>query len=219
MAKLEWDKVGERFYETGVEKGVLYPQSAQGTYPLGVAWNGLTGFNYNPEGGDSNDKYADNIKYLSLVSAENAKFTIEAFTYPKEFEPCDGVATIPGTPIQASLQNRASFGFAVTTIVGNDTKLNDYGETIHIFYGCTAKPSGRNYQSINNSPDNVTFSWECSATPVASGVEGIRPTSYIRVATAGMDAQKLKKLKDKLYGTDEAEPSLPSLSELVTLLK
>lgn len=212
--KLEWDKVGERYYETGVKKGVLYPQ-VNGAYPKGVAWNGLINFNLSPSGAEPSPMYADDIKYLNLMSAEEMGATVECYTYPEEFEACDGSAEIvPGVSI--GQQTRQAFGMSVVTTVGNDTKLNDYGYKIHILYNALASPSEKGYNTINDSPEAITFSYELSTTPVA--VEGFKPTASLTIDSTKVDAAKLKALEDVLYGTADTEARLPLPNEIISII-
>ena len=206
MAKIVWDKTGERTYETGVKNGVLYVQSTDGTYPGGVPWNGLTAVTESPSGAEATALYADDIKYLNLVSAEEFGCTIEAYTYPEEFEQCDGSATL-AAGVKIGQQNRKTFGMAYTTTMGNDTDGNGYGYKIHIIYGCTAAPSERGYSTINDSPEAITFSWEVKTTPV--NVTGFKPTALLTIDSTTADPAKLKVLEDMLYGTEEEEPILP----------
>ena len=182
MSKLVWDEVGKRLYETGVSKGVLYPQS-NGTYPKGVAWSGLTAVNEAPEGAEANPMYADNIKYLNILSAEEFKATIEAYTYPDEFKPCIGAEELV-EGVSLGQQDHVPFGFSYQTIIGNDTENNSHGYKIHVVYGCLAAPSAADYQSVNDSPEAATMSWEISTTPVS--VAGFKPT-----ATLVFDSTKL----------------------------
>ena len=218
MAVLVWDQVGERFYETGTKKGVLYVQS-NGAYPNGVAWNGLTAVNESPEGAEANDIYADDIKYLTLRSAENFKATIEAYTYPEEFEECDG-SRIAVTGVTIGAQPRKSFGFSFVTTFGNDTELDEHGYKIHLIYGATVSPSEKSYQTINDSPEAISFSWEVDTIPVP--VTGYKPTAHIVVNstkfTTTAAAAKLKDLEDKLYGTANAAPYLPLPDEVISTL-
>lgn len=205
MAKLVWDQVGERFYETGTKKGVLYVQS-NGTYPLGVAWNGLTAVNESPEGAEANDIYADDIKYLTLRSAENFKATIEAYTYPEEFEECDG-SRIVTQGVTIGAQPRKSFGFSFVTTYGNDTELDEYGYKIHLIYGATVSPSEKSYQTINDNPEAISFSWEVDTIPVP--VTGYKPTAHMIINstqfTSPQAKAKLLDFEDILYGTDGHE--------------
>jgi hypothetical protein len=215
MSKLVWDKSGERFYETGVSKGVLYLQDDSAAYTTGVVWNGLTGVTESPEGAEANDFYADDIKYASIRSAENWKGTIEAYTYPEEFAQCDGsVAVAKGVYI--GQQKRKGFGFSWVTQIGNDTATeSDDGYKIHLVYGCTASPSEKAYETVNDSPDAITFSWEVDSTPM--NVTGHKATSTITIDSTKVDATKLKTLEDKLWGTDDAEPTLPTPDEIIAI--
>lgn len=217
MAKLVWDKIGEHFYETGVRNGVLYPIGPTGKYAKGVAWNGLTSVTESPSGADANDQYADDIKYLSLRGAESFGGTIEAFTYPDEWLECDGSKS-PVKGVSVGQQNRKAFGLAYKTVLGNDVDYNEHGYKLHLIYGATSSPSDRQYQTINESPDPTTFSWEFSTTPVSVDVEGYKPTSCITIDSTTADETKLKALEDTLFGTDEKEPSLPSPAEVLTML-
>ena len=198
MPKLVWDDTGKHLFETGVQKGVLYPQD-KGTYPKGVVWNGLSSVTESPSGAESNPIYADDIKYLNLVSAEEFGATIEAYTYPDEFAKCDGSAEIsPG--ILIGQQERQKFGLCYRTVLGNDTEGNAYGYKLHIIYNATASPSEKQYQTINDSPEAITFSWELSTTP--TNVDGHKPTASLVIDSTKVDEEKLKKLEDKLYGTE-----------------
>lgn len=209
MSKLVWDAVGERFYETGTKKGVLYPM-ANNAYPTGVAWNGLTAFSASPDGGEANDIWADDIKYLTLRSTENFKGTIEAYTYPDEFAECDGSAWIvPGAKI--GQQTRKTFGFSFVSTKGNDTLNDAYGYIIHLIWGATAAPSEKAYSTINDSPEAITFSWEISTIPVDVGtVNGTtyKPFAHMEIDsskfTSQEDKAKLTALEEALYGTDGA---------------
>lgn len=216
MAKLVWDNTGERIYETGVDHGVLYPM-VEGKYPKGYAWNGLTNVTESPSGAESNPLYADNIKYLNLISAEDYGLTIEAYTYPDEFMACDGSIEV-ATGVVIGQQDRQSFGFAYRTVKGNDTKGRSYGYKLHIVYNATASPSERAYDTINDSPDAITFSWEVSTTPVPITVGDYNPTASIIIDSTTADPTKLKQLEDKLYGTETGEASLPSIDEVITLM-
>ena len=216
MAKLVWDEVGKRTYETGVDKGVLYVQDAEGAYGKGVAWNGLTAVNESPSGAEPTPLYADNIKYLELTSKEEYGATIEAYTYPDEFEACDGSAVL-GEGVVIGQQSRKVFGLCYRTVKGNDVKNNDYGYKIHLVYGCKAKPAQKNYQTINDSPEAITFSWEVSTTPVE--VEGFKPTATVTIDSTKVKAEKLKALEDALYGTESVEPKLLLPSEILAIVK
>lgn len=214
MSKLVWDQVGERLYETGTKKGVLYPFESN-AYAKGVAWNGLTAVTESPSGAEATAIYADDIKYLNLRSAEEFGATIEAYTYPDEFAECDGSAYIaPG--IKIGQQKRKMFGFSYTTTVGNDTEGDDHGYKIHLVYGATASPSEKSYQTINDSPEAITFSWEVATTPVE--VKGFKPTATLEIDSTKVDEDKLKALEAILYGTETAEPRLPLPDEVVALV-
>lgn len=223
MARLlEWDKVGERTYETGVDRGVLYPQ-VSGAYPEGVAWNGLTSVSESPSGAESTALYADNMKYLNLKSAEEFGATIECYTYPKEWKKCDGREEL-AAGVTIGQQTRQNFGFCYRTKKGNDTEGEDYGYILHLIYGCSASPSEKSYETINDSPDAITFSYEITTTPI--NVEGHKPTAIITIDSTEVDADKLKALEEILYGTAavtgetptaEVKARLPLPDEIVTL--
>lgn len=216
MSKLVWDKTGDRTYETGVKQGVLYPQ-VSGAYPKGVAWNGLTAVTESPSGAEASPLYADDIKYLNLMSTEELGATIEAYTYPDEFAECDGSASL-AEGVSIGQQKRKPFGLCYRTTLGNDVDGNDYGYKLHIIYGCLAAPSEKAYATINDSPEAITFSWEVSTTPVS--VTGHKPTASITIDSTKVDAEKLKKLEDILYGTDSepaSEARLPLPDEIVTI--
>lgn len=215
MAALVWDKTAERFYETGVDHGVLYVQKADGTYDTGVVWNGLTAVTEKPDGAEPNDLYADNIKYASLRSAEIFGATIEAYMYPDEFAQCDGSYAV-ATGVYIGQQSRKPFGFCYRTLIGNDTASEeDDGYTLHIIYNATASPSEKNHETVNDSPDAVTMSWDLDTTPVP--VTGRNPTATITINSTKCDAAKLKTLEDTLYGTANAEPTLPSPDEVIAI--
>lgn len=216
MAKLVFDELGKRFYETGVSNAVLFPQADDGTYPKGVAWNGITAANESPSGAESNDQYADNIVYLSLTGAEKFEGTIEAFSSPAEFDECDGMKEL-SKGLTVSQQTRKPFGFAYKSILGNDIKGNDYGYKLHIWYGCKAAPSERSHSTVNDSPEPQNPSWSISSTPVA--VPGAKPSSVLTFNSTTTPAEKLKKIEDILYGTEEADARLPLPAEIVELLK
>lgn len=198
--KLKWDQTGERTYETGVDRGVVFVYDTdQNKYGTGVAWNGLTKVNESPSGVESNPQYADNTKYLDLYSAEEFGATIEAFTYPPEFEECDGSAElVPGVTI--GMQNRKMFGFAYRTLIGNDTKGTDFGYKVHLVYGAKASPSEKSRDTVNDSPEAITFSWEVTTTPVT--VEGFKPTAHLIINSTLVNPTKLKAFEAKLYGDD-----------------
>ena len=215
MSKIVWDAIGDHIFETGVRNGVLYLKGAEGTYDTGVAWNGLTSVSESPEGAEATDLYADDIKYLSLMSAENFKATIEAYTYPVEFEECDGSATI-AKGVVIGQQSRKPFGLCYRTSIGNDTDGNEHGYKLHIVYGCQASPSEKQYSTINDSPDAVTFSWEVSTTPV--NVTGKKPAATLIIDSTKADKAKLTALEAILYGSEEEEPRLPLPDEIATLM-
>ena len=215
MAKIIWDNTGDRHYETGVKKGVLYVQSKEGTYPAGVPWNGLTAITESPSGAESTPLYADDIKYLNLMSVEEFGATIEAYTYPEEFGVCDGSANlVPGVMI--GQQPRTTFGMSYVTTVGNDVQGNKHGYKIHIIYGASATPSEKSYSTINDSPEAITFSWEVKTTPV--NVTGFQPTASVVIDSTKVEASKLAALEAKLYGTDEAEAVLPLPDEIAAMI-
>ena len=213
--KITWDKSGERYYETGVKRGVLYVMD-KGAYGNGVAWNGLTAVTESPSGAEASPMYADDIKYLNLYSAEEFAATVEAYTYPDEFAECDGSAEIaPGVTI--GQQKRKTFGMCYTTVLGNDTDGNDYGYKIHIIYGANAAPSEKAYATINDSPEAITFSWELSTTPVE--IAGYKPTASLTIDSTKTTPEKMKAIEDILYGTESQEPRLPLPSEIAEVLK
>lgn len=213
--KLVWDQTGEKTYETGTKQGVLYPQSSTGEYTLGVAWNGLTAVTESPSGAEATAIYADDIKYLSIMSAEEFGATIEAYTYPKEFEQCDGSAELT-EGVTIGQQNRLPFGMSYVTTIGNDTAGNAYGYKLHIIYGCLASPSEKAYATINDSPEAITFSWEVTTTPV--NVTGHKPTSSLVLDSTKVSAAKMKAIEDILYGTETVEPRLPLPDEILQIL-
>ena len=217
MAKIEWDKTGERLYETGVKNGVLYVQEG-GTYGKGVAWNGLTAVTESPSGAEATPLYADDIKYLNLLSTEEFGATIEAYTYPDEFAACDGSAAL-ADGVMIGQQARKTFGLCYRTTIGNDTNGNDYGYKLHIIYGALAAPSEKAYATINDSPEAITFSWEVTTTPVK--VTGAKPTASITIDSTKANPEKLAALEDILYGKDGEpgnEPRLPLPDEIKTLM-
>lgn len=216
MAMLTWDDTGEKFYETGVDRGVLYPIADGGQYGTGVAWNGLTGVTESPSGAEPTALYANNSKYVTLLSAEEFGFTIEAYTYPDEFAQCDGSAEAT-TGVYVGQQERKTFGFCYRSKVGNDSEGQEHGYKLHLIYGATASPSEKGYQSINDSPEAITLSWECNTTPV--NVTGFKPTSLVTIDSRTVDATKLAALEKKLYGDDTAgTPTLPLPNEVITML-
>ena len=214
MTKLNWDVQGERYYETGVSKGVLYPFK-EGKYSKGVAWNGLTAVTESPSGAEPTPLYADNIKYLNLLSNEEFAATVEAYTYPDEFAECDGSAEL-AAGVSVGQQKRIPFGMSYVTKIGNDTDGQDHGYKIHLIYGALAKPSQKNYATINDNPEAITFSWELSTTPVA--VPNLKPTACITIDSTKVEPAKLKKIEDKLYGTESEEAALPTPTELAALI-
>ena len=216
MPKLIWDQVGTRYYETGVDHGVLYLPNDSGKYVKGVAWNGLTAVNQQPEGGEDNPQYADNIEYLNLMSAEKFKATIEAFTYPIEFEECDGSRRI-AKGITVGQQNRKPFGFSYRTIIGNDTQGNDLGYKIHLVYGAKAAPTEKGYTTVNDSPEAINFSWSVAASPVA--VPGLRPTAIISIDSRTTSKAGMQAIEDALYGSDQKEPNLPLPEDILKMLE
>lgn len=217
---LNWDAAGERNYETGVDRGVLYPLNSSGVYTPGVAWNGLTAVTESPEGAEATDLYADNIKYLSMRSAETFGATVEAYTYPDEFAECDGSVAI-ATGVSIGQQPRKTFGLCYRTIAGNDTELDSHGYKLHLIYGCSASPSEKAYETVNDSPEAITFSWEIDTTPV--NVAGHKPTASLVIDSTKADATKLAALETILYGTPASDgvagtdPRLPLPDEIAGL--
>lgn len=199
MPKLFWDKIGERFYETGTKQAVLYLQNAAGAYPQGIAWSGITGFTESPDGAEANDLWADDMKYLSIRSTETYGFSITAYSFPEEFEQCDGTAT-PVRGVKLGQQSRKAFGFVIKTTVGNDIDFNDHAYKLHLIYGATASPSDRDYATINDSPEAIEFSWDCETTPIP--VEGFKPVSCITIDSRTADPEALADLEAALFGTD-----------------
>ena len=223
MSKLVWDKTGERLFETGVSKGVLYPIQTGGVYTKGYAWNGLSAVTESPSGAEATPIYADNIKYLNMLSAEEFAATIEAYTYPDEFAECDGSANL-ADGVSIGQQARKTFGLCYRTEIGNDVDGNDHGYKLHLIYGCMAAPSEKAYATINDSPEAISFSWEVSTTPV--NVNGFKPTASITIDSTKADAEKLAALEEILYGKDPTtesagdgvEPRLPLPDEIATLM-
>ena len=215
MAKLAWDNIGERLYETGVKQGVLYPISNTGVYDKGVAWNGLTAVTESPSGAEATPLYADDIKYLNLMSNEEFGGTIEAYMYPDEFMECDGSASLV-TGVSIGQQPRKTFGLCYRTTLGNDVASNDYGYKLHLVYGALASPSEKAYATINDSPEAITFSWEFSTTPV--NVTGHKPTASLTIDSTKVDAEKLAALEAILYGSESEEPRLPLPDEIATIV-
>ena len=214
MTKLVWDQSGERFYETGVKQAALYPQNTDGTYAHGVAWNGLTGVTESPGGAEATDLYADDTKYGTLRSAETFGATIEAYTYPDEFAVCDGSAE-PAKGVKIGQQPRRSFGFVYKTSIGSDTAAAGADYKLHLVYNATASPSEKAYATINDSPEAITFSWELTTTSLP--VTGFNPNATMVIDSRYADAEKLKQLEDKLFGTDSDEPTLPSPDEVIAI--
>lgn len=218
MAQLiSWDGVGEKVYETGVDHGVLYVQDVDGTYPKGVAWNGLVSVTESPSGAEPNSQFADNIKYLTILSAEEFGGTIEAFTYPDEFNACDGLSEAE-VGVIVGQQARKPFGLCYRTILGNDSAGQAYGYKLHLLYGCLVSPSEKAYQTINESPEAITFSWDFTTTPAA--VTGFKPTASIVIDSTKADATDLAALEAILYGatgTPDVDGTLPSPDEVVAL--
>lgn len=218
MSKLVWDAVGEKMFEAGVDHAVLYPVNMQGEYTPGVAWNGIVSISETPEGAEPQDQYADNIKYLSLMSAEQLGGTIEAFMYPDEWNACDGNAEV-SKGVVIGQQTRKSFGLSYRTKIGNDVDGQDHGYKLHLLYGAKVSPSERSYETINDSPEPITFSWEYTTTPI--GVTGHQPTALLTIDSTQIDADKLAALEEILYGSDDtssADPRLPAPDEIIALL-
>lgn len=214
--RLTWDDAGKRLYETGVKQGVIYPQDDNGAYPKGVAWNGLTAVTESPEGAEPTPLYADDIKYLNLLSTEEFKATVEAYTYPDEFAECDGSGSlVEGVTI--GQQDRKTFGLSYRTSLGNDVKGNEYGYKLHIVYGCLAAPSEKAYATVNDSPEAITFSWEVSTTPV--NVTGFKPTASLVLDSVKLGATKMKAIEDVLYGSSAAEARLPLPDEIKSIIE
>ena len=215
--KLVWDKIGERFFETGVEKGVLYPQAADGSYPKGVVWNGLTAVTESPSGAEATPLYADNKKYLNLLSTEEYGATVEAYTYPEEFGQCNGEAElVEGSGVTLGQQKRSAFGMSYQTRIGNDIDGTDLGYKIHIIYGALAAPSEKAYSTINDSPEAITFSWELTTTPVE--VEGFKPTASLTIDSTKVEEAKMKSIEDALYGTESNEAKLLLPDEILAII-
>lgn len=212
--ELVWDQTNERFYETGVDKGVLYLPDGTGAYNTGVAWNGLVSVTESPSGAESNKQYADNGVYLNLPSAEEFGGTIEAFMYPPEFAVCDGTVA-PKVGVYLGQQNRKTFGLSYRTILGNDSQLNDFAYKLHLVYGALAAPSEKPYTTVNDSPEPVTFSWEFSTTPVA--VPGFLKTAVVTINSNEVDPGELASLETLLYGAAAAEPELPLPADVIAL--
>lgn len=215
MSKIVWDEIGERFFETGVKMGVLYPQDSTGKYPKGVAWNGLTAVNESPSGADATDLYADDDVYATLRAKEKFGATIEAYTYPDEFAACDGSAEL-AQGITIGQQARKAFGLCYRTAVGNDVDGDEHGYKIHLVYGATAAPSSKDYATVNESPEAITFSWEISATPIK--VTGHKPTATLTIDSRTVEPAALTKIEQLLYGTEQKEAQLPTPDEILALI-
>lgn len=219
--QIVWDKTSERLYRTGVDRVVLFPQTAGGTYGQGVGWNGVTKISESPDGGDTTTIYANNNIYLNLVAKENFKGSITAYTYPKEWEACDGSASVlsGATPVQGlriTGQTRTPFGLAYRTLIGNDTAGTDHGYEIHLVYNATAGVSSQDYQTVNDSPEALELSWDFSTLPV--DVPGAKPSAHLVISSLTADATKLRQLETKLYGSETVAPALPSPAEVIALL-
>lgn len=217
MPKLVWDQTGDRLYETGTDRGVLFPMGSDGGYETGVAWNGLISVSESPSGAEPNPLYADNIKYLNLISPEELGATIEAYTYPDEFAACDGSAEI-ATGVSIGQQTRTKFGLCYRTLLGNDVSGNSYGYKIHIIYNASAQPTEKSYQTVNESPEAITFSWEISTEPVE--ITGFKPAAGITIDSTKVSTAKLAELEALLYGTDGvgSTPTLPLPAAIITLM-
>lgn len=215
MTKLIWDQTGSRFYETGVKQGVLYPQDSTGAYPKGVAWNGLTGVTESPSGAEPSPLYADDIKYLNLMSTEEYGCSIEAYTYPEEFAACNGEAELL-SGVSVGQQKRQAFGLCWRTTVGNDIEGNEFGYKLHLVYGCLAAPSEKAYATINDSPEAITFSWEVSTTPVS--VTGMKPTACLTIDSTKVAEGKMAAIEAILYGTESEEARLPLPDEIAEIM-
>ena len=215
MAKLVWDKTGERLYETGVKNGVLYPM-VDGAYPKGIVWNGLTAVTESPSGAEATALYADDIKYLNLMSAEEFGATVEAYTYPDEFAECDGSASL-GTGVTIGQQPRKTFGLSYKTTLGNDVDNDNHGYKLHLIYGAMASPSEKAYSTINDSPEAITFSWELTTTPV--NVTGFKPTASLTIDSTKIDPAKLASIEALLYGSESGEAKLPLPDEIAAIVR
>lgn len=214
MANLVWDQTGERLFETGVDRGVLYVRDSEGNYPQGVVWNGLTTVTESPTGAEATPQYADNIKYLNLISNEEFEGTIEAFTYPEEFGACDGTAS-PSRGVFVGQQRRSTFGFSYRTRVGNDVEGDDLGYKLHLVWGALASPSEKAYATVNDTPEAINFSWSVTTTGVP--VEGFRPVSTITIDSTTVDPTELAALEEILYGSATEEASLPLPGDVLAL--
>lgn len=217
MARLQWDAVGERFYETGTRRGVLFPKNDNGTYRKGVAWNGLTAISESPSGAEETKLYADDIKYLSLRSAEEFGATVEAYTYPDEWAECDGSASL-GDGIYIGQQTRRGFAMSYQTVLGNDAAGESYGYKLHIIYNAMAAPSEKSYATINDSPEAITFSWELSTTPISFG-DNLKPSATLTIDSTKINPDILAQIENKLYGTSETDPTLPTPEWILSLFE
>ena len=215
MAKLEWDKTGEKTYETGVSKGVLYVQDGSGAYGKGVAWPGLSKVDESPSGAEPTKLYANNGVYVTLMSAEEYTYTIEAYDSPEEFDECDGTKEV-AKGITIRQQDRTPFGFCYRTEIGNDTEGTNHGYKLHLVYGCKASPSSKSHETVNDSPSADTLSWEVNTTPVA--VDGFKPTAVVEIDSTTVTKENMQKIEDKLYGTASEEATLPSSAEIIELV-
>ena len=215
MSKIVWDKIGERLYETGVDHVVLYPVQEDSTYSLGVPWNGVTAISESPSGAEANPVYADNIKYLNLMSAEDFGCSIEALMYPEEFAACDG-SVAAATGVYLGQQPRKMFGLCYRTLIGNDVVGTDYGYKLHFVYGCQASPSEKSNSTVNESPEAASMSWEVTTTPV--NVEGFKPTAHLYVDSTKVPAEKLAQLEALIYGSESEEAKLPLPNEILSLV-
>lgn len=215
MPKLLWDQTGQRLYETGVNKGVLYPQTSEGLYPKGVAWNGLTAVTESPSGAEATPLYADNIKYLNLMSAEEFGATIEAYMYPDEFGACNGEASLT-EGVSIGQQTRTAFGLSYQTLIGNDVESNNHGYKIHLIYGALAAPSEKAYATVNDSPEAITFSWEVTTTPVE--VTGFKPTATLVIDSTKVEAEAMAAIEAVLYGSESEEARLPLPDEVLSII-
>lgn len=217
MPKLQWDKIGERFYETGTSKGVLFPQSNAGTYETGVAWSGLSAVRQTPDGAEETPIFADDIKYLSLTSVENFNGTIEAYTYPDEFAAMDGSKEVlPG--VYVGQQTRRAFGMAYMTVLGNDTEYNQYGQKLHLIYGAKVAPSERAYETVNNDPSAINFSWSFTTTPQQVETPGLRPSAYLAVESTKVTEEQWNAIIEIVHGNETTESRLPSIDEVITII-
>ena len=217
MARIKWDQVGERRYETGTKQGVLFVQEPTGEYGAGVPWNGPSSVKQQNDGAEPTDIYANDKKYLSLYSQENARGSIDAYTYPEEFEVCDGSATIaPG--VHVGQQSRRAFGLAYSTVVGNDTQGNAYGKKLHLLYNVRVSPSARDYETINETPAALTLTWEFQTTPVDLSELDLDPAAAVTIDSTAVSKEDFKTIEDMLYGTETEEPTFPSLEEVIALL-